>query len=128
MSTGELKELIWVASSLKDLREFPEEVRQVMGFALYLAQTGGKHNRAKPLHGFRGAGVLEAVDDFDGDTYRTVYAVCFRDAVFVLHAFQKKARRGIATPKHDVALIGARLEIARRLHEERRRQRKGDSR
>jgi phage-related protein len=118
VSTPEPKELIWVASSLKDLREFPEEVRQVTGFALYLAQTGGKHGAAKPLQGFRGAGVLEVVDDFGGDTYRTVYTVRFEDTVYVLHAFQKKSKRGIATAKQDIDRIGARLELARRLHEE----------
>ena len=116
---------MWVASSLKDLREFPEGVRQVMGFALYLAQAGDKHPFAKPLKGFRGAGVLEMVDVHDGNTYRTVYTVHFPDAVYVLHAFQKKSKRGVATPKHDIDLIKTRLEIARRLHAERTAQRRG---
>ena len=120
MNTPELRELVWVASSLKDLREFPEEVRQVMGFALYLAQTGGKHVAAKPLRGFRGAGVLETVDDHRGDTYRCVYTVRFDDAVYVLHAFQKKATAGVATPKHDIDLVGTRLEQARQIHLSRR--------
>jgi len=82
-----------VGSSLKALRGFPEEVRQIMGFALYLAQTGGKHPAAKPLKGFRGAGVLQVVDDHHGDAYRAIYAVRFADRVYVLHAFQKKAKR-----------------------------------
>ena len=119
MGTSSLKELVWIASSLKDLREFPEEVRRVMGYALLLAQHGGKHVAAKPLQGYRGAGVLEVVDDYDGDTYRTVYTVRFPDAVYVLHAFQKKSKRGAATPRHDLELVNARLELARRLHAER---------
>lgn len=69
------KELIWVGSSLKDLREFPEDVKGVMGYALRLAQQGGKHPDAKPLKGFGGAGVLEVVEDDAGDAYRTVYTV-----------------------------------------------------
>ncbi len=118
MTAPKLKELVWVASSLKDLRAFPEEVRQVMGFALYRAQTGGKHVAAKPLQGFGGAGVLEVVEDHAGDTYRAVYTVRFAEAVYVLHAFQKKARRGIATPKHEIDLIRSRLATARQLHEQ----------
>jgi phage-related protein len=118
MTAPKLKELVWVASSLKDLRAFPEEVRQVMGFALYQAQTGGKHVAAKPLQGFGGAGVLEVVEDHAGDTYRAVYTVRFAEAVYVLHAFQKKATRGIATPKHEIDLIRSRLAAARQLHEQ----------
>jgi phage-related protein len=83
-----------------------------MGFALYLAQMGGKHPDAKPLRGFGGAGVLEVVDDFAGDTYRAVYTVRLSTAVYVLHAFQKKSKRGIATPKQDMELIRARLRRA----------------
>jgi len=125
VNAPELKELIWVASSLKDLREFPEEVRHVMGFALYLAQTGDKHVGAKPLKGFRGAGVLETVDDHRGGTYRCVYTVRFDDAVYVLHAFQKKAKAGIATPKHDIDLVGTRLKQARLIHLSRRTAERG---
>lgn len=99
---------------MKDLCGFPEDVRQVMGYALYLAQTGVKHGSAKPLRGFGGAGVLEVVEDHDGDTYRTVYTVRFADSVYVLHAFQKKSKRGIATPKHDIDLIRDRLEASSR--------------
>ena len=126
MSTSEPKEVVWIASSRKDLCGFPDEVQQVMGYALYLAQSGDKHVSAKPLHGFGGAGVLEVVDDYDGDTYRTVYTVRFDDAVYVLHAFQKKSKRGIATPKHDIDLIRDRLELARCIHQERRDTRKGE--
>ncbi|MHB8867553.1 MAG: type II toxin-antitoxin system RelE/ParE family toxin [Thermoleophilia bacterium] len=99
MNATSPKELVWIASSLKDLREFPEDVRQVMGFALFTAQSGGKHIAAKPLQGYRGAGVLEVVDDYDGDTCRTVYTARFAEAVYVLHALQKKSKRGVATPK-----------------------------
>lgn len=125
MSASKPKELVWVASSLSDLRAFPEEVRQAMGFALYLAQTGGKHVAAKPLRGYRGAGVVEVVGIHDGDTYRTVYTVHFSDVVYVLHAFQKKSKRGIATPKHDMEIVNTRLELARQIHKQ-RGSRKGD--
>ncbi|MEH2289996.1 type II toxin-antitoxin system RelE/ParE family toxin [Nostoc sp.] len=94
-----LKLLEWVGSSLDDLREFPEEVQQVMGYALYLPQCGEKHDSAKPLKGFKGAGVLEVVEDFDGDTYRAVYTVKLEEVIYVLHTFQKKYKHGIATPK-----------------------------
>lgn len=119
MTGAKPKELVWIASSLKDLRDFPEDVRQVMGFALFMAQTGGKHQAAKPLKGFHGAGVLEVVDDFDGDTFRTVYTVRFAEAVYVLHAFQKKAKKAIETPKHVIDLVQQRYEAARRHHEAR---------
>jgi len=90
-----------------------------MGFALYEAQCGGKHVAAKPLHGYGGAGVLEVVDDCRGDTYRTVYTVRFADAVYVLHAFQKKSTGGAGTPKRDLDLIAGRLDIARRIDADR---------
>ncbi len=85
-----LKPLEWISSSRNDLREFPEDVQQSIGFALYRAQLGSKHPDAKPLKGFKGSGVLEVVEDFDGDTYRAVYTVKFEGVVYVLHAFQKK--------------------------------------
>ena len=119
MRGASTKELVWIGSSLKDLREFPDDVRLVMGFALFQAQTGGKHPDAKPLRGFHGAGVLEVVDDFDGNTFRTVYTVRFKDAVYVLHAFLKKSRRGIATPKNEIDLVKERYEQALRIHEQR---------
>ena len=106
------KDVYWIASTREDLRQFPEEVRQVMGYALYLAQTGDKHKDAKPLRGFSGAGVLEIVDDFDGDTYRAVYTLRFKDALYVLHVFQKKSKTGITTPKHDIDVIKERLKAA----------------
>lgn len=91
------KELIWIGRSRKELASFPVEVRRVMGFALHLAQLGQKHDQAKPLKGFGGAGVLEVVEDDDGSTFRTVYTVKFQDAVYVLDAFQKKSVKGIKT-------------------------------
>ncbi len=106
------KPLFWVGSTLNALKEFPDEVRREMGYVLYLAQSGCKHPHAKPLRGFGGAGVLEAVDNFAGDTYRTVYTVKFAHAVYALHAFQKKSKKGIKTPQHDVKLIKDRLKRA----------------
>lgn len=110
---------LWIGSSLEDLKTFPREVQRVMGYALRAAQEGGKHPDAKPMRGFKGAGVLEIAEDYDGDTYRVVYTVRFSDAVYVLHAFQKKSKRGIATPKHELELIRGRLKHAEEVHEER---------
>ncbi|WP_254073400.1 type II toxin-antitoxin system RelE/ParE family toxin [Acidisphaera sp. S103] len=95
------------------MRDFPEPVRLRVGGALWDAQLGGKAAWAKPLLGFGGAGVLEVVDDYDGDTYRAVYTVRFSGVVYVLHAFQKKSKSGIATPRHVIALIEQRLRQAR---------------
>ena len=107
------KPVRWVGSSRDDLRAFPERVRNRVGGALWEAQLGRRAFFAKPLKGFGGAGVLEVVDDFDGDTYRAVYTVRFAGVVYVLHAFQKKAKRGIATPKREIDLIEQRLKRAR---------------
>lgn len=106
------KPVRWMGTSRDDLRAFPKQVRIVMAFALYTAQLGGKHRAAKPLKRFHGAGVLEIVDDFDGDTYRAVYTVRFAEFVYVLHAFQKKSKKGIATPKSDLDLMKQRLKDA----------------
>lgn len=111
-----LKPVLWVGSSKEDLREFPEELKDSFGYALYLAQTGKKHPNAKPLRGFGSAGVLEVLEDHVGDTYRTVYTVRFANAIYVLHAFQKKSKRGIATPKKDLNLIRERLKRAEMDH------------
>jgi phage-related protein len=115
-----LKPVEWVASSYKDFVAFPDTVQDAMGFALYVAQTGGMPRSAKPLKGFGGAGVLEIVEDHRGDTYRAVYTVRFENAVYVLHAFQKKAKKGIATPKGDLELVQRRLTAAQADHERRR--------
>jgi phage-related protein len=104
------KPLRWVASSKKDLMAMPEEVRDIFGYALHLAQVGQKHPAAKPLKGFGGAGVLEVVEDFQGDAYRAVYTLRYADVVYVLHCFQKQSTQGIATPKPDVELVKSRLK------------------
>lgn len=106
------KPIDFVGSSRSDLQAFPKEVRIVIGTALNSAQLGGKHPAAKPLKGFGGAGVLEVVDDFDGDTYRAVYTVKFAEVVCVLHAFQKKSRKGVETPKNEIDLIRRRYKSA----------------
>ncbi len=111
-----LKPVEWIGSSLNDLKEFPEEVQQVVGYALYLAQCGEKHENVKPLKGFKGAGMLEIVEDFDSNTYRAVYTVKLADVIYVLHTFQKKSKRGISTPKQDIELIEARLKRAKEYH------------
>jgi len=119
------KIVVWVASALADLKEFPEPVKATMGFAIFQAQCGGKHLDAKPLKGFGGAGVLEVVEDFDGDTYRVVYTVRLSAAVYVLHAFQKKSKRGSTTARHHVALVKPRLMMAERIHASRRQTKEG---
>lgn len=119
------KPLFWVGSSRKDVREFPEEVKDVIGFALFEAQSGLTPRSAKPLKGFSGAGVVEIIDDFQTDTYRAVYTVKFRGAIYVLHAFQKKSKRGIETPKAEIELIKSRLKLAAEHYEEWRRNREG---
>jgi len=106
------KQLVWIGGSREDIRDFPEDVKDVIGYALYLAQKGGKHLAAKPLKGFKGAGVLEVVDDYKGNTYRAVYTVNYIEVVYVLHAFQKKSKKGIETPKQEIDLIKARLQRA----------------
>lgn len=116
--TEDPKPVIWVGASLKDLRRFPEEVQDVMGFALYLAQIGEKHREAKPLRAFPGAGVLEIVDDHDGDTYRAVYTVRLAGRVYVLHAFQKKSHRGRSVDRGDMELIRERYRQAEEIHSE----------
>lgn len=106
------KPLLWVGSSRKDLQGMPAQVQDTFGYALHLAQTGGKHIQAKPLRGFGSAGVLEVVESGAGSTYRAVYTVKIAGAVYVLHCFQKKATTGIATPKPDMDLVRERLKAA----------------
>lgn len=107
-----LKPLDFIGSSREDLKEFPDEVKQDIGYALFEAQKGQKSEAAKPLKGFGGAGVLEIIERFDGDTYRAVYTVKFREVVYVLHCFQKKSKSGIKTPQQDMDLIARRLRAA----------------
>jgi phage-related protein len=116
---GLARPVIWVGSSRKDLRAFPREVRRDIGHALYAAQQGETDPAAKPMRGFGDGSVLEIVADQEGGTWRAVYTVRFREAIYVLHAFQKKSKRGIATPKKDLDLIHHRLAEAERLHRER---------
>ena len=111
--------VIWVGSSRRDVRGFPREVRRDIGIAIYAAQQGEIDPSAKPLRGFGGASVLEIVARHRGDTWRAVYTVRFSDVVYVLHAFQKKSKSGIATPKKDIDLIRQRLGEAERIHRER---------
>lgn len=107
-----IKDLFWIGSLRKDLKAFPDEVQDVVGYALYAAQRGQKASEAKVLTGFGGAGVLEIVDDHGTDTYRAVYTVKFSDLVYVLHVFQKKFKKGNATPKADMKLVKHRLKAA----------------
>ena len=113
--------LEWIGSSHKDLMALPAGVRRLFGFALSLAQAGDRHDTAKVLKGFGGTGVLEVVEDDAGGTYRAVYTVRFAEAVFVLHCFQKKSKRGIATPKEDMNIIHSRLKVAEAFVKEWRR-------
>ena len=110
------KPLHWIASAKKDYQAFPPEVQDDMGFALGVAQLGGRHPHAKAWKG-EGPGVLEIVEDFRGGTFRAVYTVKFAGAVYVLHAFQKKSKTGIKTPLDDVKLIGERLKRAQQDYE-----------
>jgi len=112
------KPVRWIGESKNDLSAFPNDVKLRVGGALWDAQVGLKSPAAKPLKGFGGAGVLEVVADFDGNAFRTVYTVRFAEAVYVLHAFQKKSRRGIATPKAELDLIAARLARAKEDYEQ----------
>ncbi len=107
-----MKQLNFVGSSLKDIRSFPEEVKDDVGYVLHQAQEGKKPASAKPLSGFGGAGVLEVIEDFDGSTYRAVYTVKFKRVVYVLHCFQKKSKHGIRTPQREIELVRQRLREA----------------
>lgn len=112
-----LKQLVWVADSRRVLAEFPEAVQRHVGYALYQAQMGAKHVDAKPLK--NSAGVLEVVSDHRGNTFRTVYTVKLEKAVYVLHAFQKKSKHGIATPQSELELVKQRLKRAIEIDRER---------
>ena len=116
---GELKPIRWIGTSLRDLRSFPRAVRIENGHALFTAQEGGLDPAAKPLKGFGGASVLEIVASHHGSAWRAVYTVRFPDAIYVLHVFQKKSTKGIATPTRELDLIKQRLSEAERDHRER---------
>ena len=110
-----LKPVVWVGSSRRDLRAFPEIVQDHMGYALYIAQQGGKHRDTKTLRGFGGAGVVEVVTDVRGDTFRAVYTLRYAGAVYVLHASRKKSTTGRETPLRDIELIKQRLREAEKI-------------
>lgn len=112
-----LKPIRWLGDSRARIREFPEDVKDDMGTALQWAQRGAKHPDAKPLRGFGSAGVLEVVENFDGNAYRAVYTVKFRKRIYVLHVFQKKSKTEDQTPRHDMNLINERLKQAEKAEE-----------
>jgi len=109
------KPVVWIGSSRKDLREFPDIVQDHVGYALYVAQQGGKHRDTKPLSGLGGAGVVEIIKDYRGDTFRAVYTLRYQGAVYVLHVFQKKSKTGRETPRRDTELIKQRLREAEQI-------------
>lgn len=109
------KPVTWLGDSRRVVRSFPEEVKDDVGTALFWAQRGSKHPDAKALRGFGNAQTLEIVENHDSDTYRVVYTVRFEERVYVLHAFQKKSRKGDRTPKQDIELIEERLKLAQKL-------------
>lgn len=112
------RSLLWVASSKRDLLDMPEKVRSEFGHGLHQAQIGAIPSIGKVLSGFGGASVTELVLDHQGDTYRAVYTVRFKEVVIVLHAFQKKSKKGIKTPKQDIDLIRSRLKMAEEIYNE----------
>ena len=112
------KELRWVGSSKKDLMDLPREVVRALGFALETAQFGGMAENAKAMKGFGGASVIEICDKHNKQEFRAVYVVRFEEAIYVLHAFQKKSKAGIATPKRETDLIASRLRDAELIHKE----------
>jgi phage-related protein len=111
-----IKPVVWIGRSRTDLAFFPEDVKDAIGYALYIAQRGGKHADAKPLRGFGSAGILEIIEDHAGDTYRAVYTVRLAGRIYVLHVFQKKSKAGIKTPKPEIELIRSRLKRAKEEH------------
>lgn len=113
MSKQPRKPIKWIGSAKRDLDAMPEDVKDVFGHAIDLAQAGGKHPDAKVMTGFGSAGVLEVVEDFRGDTYRAVYTVKLAGWIYVLHCFQKKSKSGIKTPREDIDLIKNRLNAAK---------------
>ena len=125
MTPASPKPLTWVGSSKRDYLRFPEQVQDDMGYALYIAQMGERSKSAKPLKGFKGAGVLELVEDHAGNAYRAVYTVSFAERVYVLHAFQKKSKKGIATPKSEIRLVEQRLRAAEEDYRQRHEEQKG---
>lgn len=116
MTTASIKPVVWIGSSRTALASFPEDVKDAIGYALYIAQGGAKHADAKPLRGFGDAGILEIIEDHAGDTYRAVYTVRLAGRIYVLHVFQKKSKTGIKTPRPEIELIRSRLRRAEAEH------------
>lgn len=112
------RQLVYLGSSQKDAKKLPDEVQELFAYALDVALKGGQHEDAKPLMGFHGRSVIEVVGDYRGNTYREVYTVRFEEVIYVLHIFQKKSKKGIATPKEDMELIKQRLKWAETLYKE----------
>ncbi len=104
-----MKKLQWVGNSLKQLKKFPKLVQQEMGYALHVAQQGGAYRTVKRLKGYRG--VYEIISDYQTDTYRVMYVLAVSDSIYVLHAFQKKSKKGIKTPKEEMSVIDERLKL-----------------
>jgi phage-related protein len=113
------KPLSWVGRSLDELKDLPEPVRRSFGYALRFAQAGATPDHTKPLKGFIGAGVIEIVENFDGNSFRAVYTVRLAGVIYVLHCFQKKSKKGIETPKQTIELIQQRLRLAEAMHKKR---------
>jgi phage-related protein len=120
--SAQVRPIFWMDSSRADLKAFPKPVQSDVGYALFAAQCGEEYRSVKALQGFGGRSVLEIMAPHDGDTYRAVYTVRFKDSIYVLHAFQKKSTRGIATPKRELDTIRQRLADAKRHHEGRQGQ------
>jgi len=114
-----LKPVRWVGSSRRDLKTFPRPVQRDVGQALYAAQCSEEYPSVKALKGFGGRAVLEIVVPHEGGAWRVVYTVRYQDAIYVLHAFQKKSKRGIATPPQELDLVKQRLAAAERDYRER---------
>lgn len=114
----DIKPVFWIGGTKEDLSALHEDVRDAVGQALFEAQKGGKHSKAKALSGFGGAGVLEVVVDHAGDTFRAVYTVRWPDCVYVVHVFQKKSKSGIKTPKADLDLIEERMKRIKKARDE----------
>ncbi len=119
MKDSRPKDLIWVASSRRDMKNMPRTVRREFGVALFAVQCGVTPPDAKPLKGFGGAGVLELIEDDRGGAYRAVYTVRYASAVYVLHVFQKKSKRGVATPRQEIEKAAERLKRAEDIHKQR---------
>lgn len=119
-----MKPIGWIGSAKDDLLSFPDDAIREIGHALFLAQKGAKHAKAKPLKGFGGAGVLEIVEAYEGDAFRAVYTVRFAEVIYVLHAFQKKSKRGIATPAQEIDKVKTRLRLAEEEYVQWQKQRK----